>query len=208
MSVRLATGLVSATDRNARYLQLPRDAPTRRRAAGGNGLCAVAATWALSHERVSSVKPLVVRLLNLLACYAPRQPAPHHPQRPERGRRLGRGRRPGLLQPHRADQQPQRQDSGGPEDLIGMYRLIQATTLAQLANDQRDTVRRWAAFLLQAALPASPSAWPTGPSTAVCPQAHSVYARSRLPAKPPSWTSSAMPTPTTCAPLALIAPTP
>ncbi|MCA2229307.1 tetratricopeptide repeat protein [Nonomuraea aurantiaca] len=153
----------------ATYLQLLKDTPDRMHAAataGGDAERVVAKVLTLSHARIHTINPLAGHVLNLLACFAPdhlpcavldRLPDADQQQIDEALALLASYSLITLTT-----------DPGGhrtyePQDLISVHRLIQATTLAQLTDEQRAVARDQAADLLQSALPDDPEQlanWP------------------------------------------------
>ncbi|MFD0480858.1 hypothetical protein ACFQ0B_81575 [Nonomuraea thailandensis] len=153
-----------------RYLELLKDVPARLYAtatpAGGDTERVVAKVLTLSHARIHEINPLAIRMLNLLACYAPDNlPCSILDTLPDTdplqvGEALALLASYSLitLTPSPTDLTP-----GEPEDLVSVHRLIQAVTLHQLTPDQRDHNRHAAAELILAALPDNPGtidAWP------------------------------------------------
>ncbi|GAA0950690.1 tetratricopeptide repeat protein [Nonomuraea longicatena] len=157
------------------YLRSLEDIPNRMLAAGAAGddsARVVAKVWTLSYQRISAIDPLAAWVLNLLAFYAP----DNLPCTVLDGLDDVDGRRDGGLAVREAlallasyslvtlTTAPGDDDADEPVDLIGVHRLVQATTKAQLTGDLPQAVRRQAAELLQAALPEipeDPDNWPT-----------------------------------------------
>ncbi|MFD0480864.1 tetratricopeptide repeat protein [Nonomuraea thailandensis] len=153
-----------------RYLDLLKNIPARMYAtttpAGGDTERVVAKVLTLSHTRIQQINPLAIRVLNLLACFAPdnlpcsildRLPETH-PLQVGEALALLASYSLITLTPSPADLQP-----GEPEDLVSVHRLIQAVTLHQLTPDQHNHSRQAAADLVLAALPSDPDtidAWP------------------------------------------------
>ncbi|MEV4080625.1 tetratricopeptide repeat protein [Nonomuraea fuscirosea] len=148
----------------ARYLRLLRDAPARMLAAvpaGVDPAQAMAKTWVLSRERLDTVSPLAVHLLGLLACYAPESLPCTVLEGLNAVDGLAVDEALALLASYTlitVTSSPDSLPTGRPEDLISMHRLVQATILHGLADDERTRLRRQAADLLQAACPATPEA--------------------------------------------------
>ncbi|GAA4966083.1 hypothetical protein GCM10023334_087010 [Nonomuraea thailandensis] len=153
-----------------RYLDLLKNVPARVYAtatpAGGDAERVVAKVLTLSHTRIQAINPLAIRVLNLLACYAPDNlPCSVLDTLPETdpiqaGEALALLASYSLitLTPSPADLQ-----HGEPEDLVSVHRLIQAVTLHQLTPDQRDHNHQVAAELILDALPDDPDTiddWP------------------------------------------------
>ncbi|MFI9846772.1 tetratricopeptide repeat protein [Nonomuraea sp. NPDC051941] len=151
-----------------RYLELLNDTPARMHAASpaGEAEQVVATVWTVSCRRISEINPLAARLLNLLACYAP----DHLPCTVLDGLDdaddVAIGEALALLASYSLITltiSPGDGPVGEPVDLISMHRLIQATTLAQLTDQQQHATQQQAAALLQAALPNDPERlanWP------------------------------------------------
>ncbi|MFC6365014.1 tetratricopeptide repeat protein, partial [Nonomuraea thailandensis] len=165
-----------------RYLELLKDVPARMYAtatpAGGDAERVVAKVLTLSHARIHEINPLAIRVLNLLACYAPDNlPCSVLDALPEADP-LQVGEALALLQSYSLiilTPSPTGLQPGEPEDLVSVHRLIQAVTLHQLTPDQRDHSRQVAADLILAALPDDPDtieAWPA--YRALLPHARSV----------------------------------
>ncbi|MFF4128359.1 tetratricopeptide repeat protein [Microbispora rosea] len=149
----------------AAYLELMRTAPARALAAhvrrhSGRGSYAqevVARVWAVTGQRIGQQSPLAMRVLRVLACYAPDElpctvlhgldgadPA-------EVAEALGV-----LASYSMITRSPDGQ-------AVSVHRLVQAVTLAGLSGHERAEARRTAADLLHAALPSDPeriSSWP------------------------------------------------
>ncbi|MEU8364956.1 tetratricopeptide repeat protein, partial [Nonomuraea sp. NPDC048882] len=165
-----------------RYLELLKDIPARMYATatptGGDAERVVAKVLTLSHTRIQAINPLAIRVLNLLACFAPDNlPCSVLDRLPETDP-LQVGEALALLQsyslitltPSPADLKP-----GEPDDLVSVHRLVQAVTLHQLTPDERDLDRHVAAELILDALPGDPSTIESWPAyRALLPHARSV----------------------------------
>ncbi|MEU5859932.1 tetratricopeptide repeat protein [Nonomuraea sp. NPDC047529] len=172
LAITQAGAYISRTPRVtvAKYLQLLKDAPARMHAAipaGGDSARVVAKVWALSYQRIRTVDPLATDLLRLLACFASDSLPCSVLDRVNDADDIAVGEALALLasyslinltlnlQGHSAN--------GEQEERASVHRLIQATTLAQLSDNERQAARDQAAALLQAALPEDPEAlanWP------------------------------------------------
>ncbi|MGW3345632.1 tetratricopeptide repeat protein [Nonomuraea rubra] len=143
-----------------RYLRLLRDTPARMHAAipaGGDAARVVSQVWRLSHRRMSEVSPLAADLLNVLACYAPDNLPCSVLDGAGGADDVAVGEALALLASYSlvtltADREG-RAAGGEPEPEVSVHRLVQATTLAQLSDDERQAVRGKAAALIEAALP-------------------------------------------------------
>ncbi len=142
------------------YRRLLHTSPARAHAAapaGHPGQAVVAQVWTLTRQRIADLDPLAPRLLALLACYAPDQlpiDVLHHlPHTDEM--RVGQALE--LLASYSMITiSPDR-------NAVSVHRLVQAVTLADLSEQERQTVRDQAADLLAAELPEDPTvigSWP------------------------------------------------
>ncbi|MBB6344322.1 FxSxx-COOH system tetratricopeptide repeat protein [Nonomuraea muscovyensis] len=144
-----------------RYLRLLRTAPRRVLTADGyRGRGAeqvIARTWAVTQGRIAETDPLAVRLLQLLACYAP----DHLPCQVLYGvdgaDEMAVAEALGALASYSMiNRSPDGQ-------YINVHRLVQSVTLADLSDDELTAVRTNAAQRLEAVLPNEPensSFWP------------------------------------------------
>ncbi|MEU8148954.1 tetratricopeptide repeat protein [Nonomuraea sp. NPDC048901] len=174
----------------AKYLRLLKEAPGRMHAAtpvGGDSERVVAKVLALSHDRIQSVNPLAIQVLNLLACMGPDNmpcsilnaiPGADEPAVDEALALLASY---SLIT---STTKPGDGILGSEEDLVSVHRLIQAVTLARLEPERRDSISAGAAALISAALPEDPrrpEAWPV--CRALLPHARAVLA----PTSPTLW---------------------
>ncbi|GGT34254.1 ATP-binding protein [Nonomuraea spiralis] len=145
----------------ARYLRLLHTTPQRVLAADSgrrrDADQVVARTWAVTTARIAETDPPAMRLLRLLACYAP----DHLPCQVLYGLadtdEVAVAEALGVL----ASYSMISRSVDGQE--LSIHRLVQAVTWAELSDDERARVRATAAGLLEAALPADPeaiSSWP------------------------------------------------
>ncbi|YCK33917.1 FxSxx-COOH system tetratricopeptide repeat protein [Actinomadura sp. ATCC 39365] len=144
-----------------RYLRLLRTAPRRVLTADGHrgrgSEQVIARTWAVTQDRIAETDPLAVRLLRLLACYAP----DHLPCQVLYGvdgaDEMAVAEALGALASYSMiNRSPDGQH-------ISVHRLVQSVTLADLSDDELTAVRTTAAQRLEAVLPNEPkdiSFWP------------------------------------------------
>jgi hypothetical protein len=134
-----------------RYRGLLAGFPARMHAvaAAGDTRDVIARVWSLTGARIAELDPLAPRLLSVLACYGPdRLPADVLYRLPGADE-LQVAQALGVLASYSMITV-----SG---DAVGVHRLVQAVTLAGLAEDERQEVRDAAAGLLAGALPADPA---------------------------------------------------
>ncbi|WP_329259303.1 tetratricopeptide repeat protein [Actinoallomurus sp. NBC_01490] len=117
----------------------------------------VAGTWALTIDRIQRIRPLAVRMLRLLACYAPdRLPSHVLYGLPDTGQVQVGEALTALVSYSMIDISPDRQ-------YVSVHRLVQAATRVKLSETDQTADRDIAAALLQAALPDDPksiASWP------------------------------------------------
>ncbi len=147
------------------YLDLLRTDPhralsadPRRRTRTAVGEEVVARVWAITCDRIAQLNPLAIRVLQVLACYAPDDlpcsvlEGIDGADSAEVADVLGLLASYSMITPSPDGQ------------AVTVHRLVQTVTLADLSDDQRAELRRTAAGLLHAALPSDPkdiSFWPT-----------------------------------------------
>ncbi|NAS20089.1 tetratricopeptide repeat protein [Herbidospora sp. NEAU-GS84] len=142
------------------YRHLLHTAPARAHAAspaGQQGQAVVAQVWTLTRRRIADLDPLAPHLLALLACYAPDQlPITVLHRLPDTDE-LQIGQALGLLASYSMITISKERDA------LSVHRLVQAVTLAELPEEERQAVLGQAADLLTAALPQDQEAigsWP------------------------------------------------
>ncbi|GIN04854.1 tetratricopeptide repeat protein [Planomonospora venezuelensis] len=144
-----------------RYRHLLRTAPVKVLAAAGAGSGpaeqVVARTWAVTGRRIARADPLAVRLLRLLACYAPDQLPCTVLNGVEDADEFAVAEALGVLASYSMITPSVDRQS------VSVHRLVQAVILAEMPGGKRSAVRAEAAALLEAALPDDPqrtSSWP------------------------------------------------
>ncbi|UBU18187.1 tetratricopeptide repeat protein [Nonomuraea gerenzanensis] len=153
------------------YRTLLRDNPGKAHAAappGGDGERVLAQVWTITRARIAAQNPLAPHLLALLACYAPDQlpiTVLHHlPDALPDVDELQIGQALGLLASYSMITiSPDNTGRGPGCDTVSVHRLVQAVTVNDLPEHERQTVHARAADLLTAELPADPNVidnWP------------------------------------------------